>query len=149
MKHASTFVHQDYGVTDSVAHFFDVRVFHPFVRSNWSSSLSGAYARHEQVKRRQYEQRVREVEMATFMPLVFSTAGGMGRAATATMKRLASLLAHKWNIKYSVAINWLRCRFTFALLRAAVMCLRGTRAHIHRSTPAPLLAVHEGHLPLD
>ena len=128
--------------------FFDVRVFHPFVRTNRYSNLSGAYARHEKEKRRQYEQRVREVEMSTFTPLVFSTAGGMGRAATATMQRLASLLAEKWKMPYPVTINWLRCRFTFALLRAAIMCLRGTRSRRHQPAAMPLLAAHESRLPL-
>ena len=68
--------------------FFDVRVFHPFVRSNRTSSLPAAYNKHEQEKRRHYK-RVREVENSTFTPLVFSTAGGMGCAATATIQRLA------------------------------------------------------------
>ena len=40
-----------------------------------------AYRRHEREKRRQYEQRVREVEHGHFTPLVFTTTGGMGDAA--------------------------------------------------------------------
>ena len=42
-----------------------------------------------------YEQRIREVEHGTFSPLVFSSTGGMGRAAVVTYKRLASLIAAK------------------------------------------------------
>ena len=118
------------------------------MRSNRYTNLSGAYARHEKEKRRQYEQRVREVDMSTFTPLVFSTAGGMGRAATATMQRLASLLAEKWKMPYPVTINWLGCRFTFALLRAAIMCLHGTRSRRHQPVAMPLLAAHESRLPL-
>ena len=62
--------------------FVDVRVFNPCAQSNHWSPLASVYRRHEQEKRRQYEQRIREVEHATFTPLVMSTTGGMGRAAT-------------------------------------------------------------------
>ena len=62
--------------------FVDVRVFNPSAQSNRDASLSSVYRKHEQEKRRQYDQRVREVEHATFTPLVLSTTGGMGRAAT-------------------------------------------------------------------
>ena len=41
-----------------------------------------------------YDQRVHEVEHATFTPLVLSTTGGMGRAAT-FYKRLASMVVEK------------------------------------------------------
>ena len=51
--------------------------------------------RDKQEKRRQYDQRVREIEHATFTPLVLSTSGGMGRAATTFYKRLAAMLAEK------------------------------------------------------
>ena len=49
--------------------FLDVRVFNPSSRSNWQASLKSVYRRHEQEKKRQYEQRVREVEHATFTPI--------------------------------------------------------------------------------
>ena len=74
--------------------FVDVRVFNPCAQSNRRSPLASMYRRHEQEKKRQYEERVREVERATFTPLVMSTTGGMGRAAT---KRLASMISEKKN----------------------------------------------------
>ena len=49
--------------------FFDVRVFNPGAPSN--HPFKSAYRRHEREKRRQYEQRVREVEHGHFTPLVF------------------------------------------------------------------------------
>ena len=75
--------------------FFDIRVFNPCAQSNKSSSLTATYRRHELEKRRSYDQRIREVEHGTFTPLVFSTTGGMGKAATVFYKRLASLLSDK------------------------------------------------------
>ena len=46
--------------------FFDVRIFNPRAHSNLAPSTAATYRRHEQMKRRQYEQRVRDVEMASF-----------------------------------------------------------------------------------
>ena len=66
--------------------FVDVRVFNPSAQSNCHGPLSSVYCKHEQEKRRQYDQQVSshavEVEHATFTPLVRSTTGGMGCAAT-------------------------------------------------------------------
>ncbi len=43
-------------------------------------------------------------------------------------KRLATMLAEKWDQPYSTTIGWLRCTFSFSLLRSAVQCLRGARS---------------------
>ena len=75
--------------------FVDVRVFNPSAQSNCHGSLSSVYHRHEQEKRKQYDERVRLVEHAPFTPLVLTTTSGMGRAATTFFKRLASMLAEK------------------------------------------------------
>ncbi len=58
--------------------FFDVRVFYPNAPSNGSTD---AYRRDEMAKKREYGQRVREVELGVFTPLVLSTNGGMGKEA--------------------------------------------------------------------
>ena len=66
--------------------FINVRVFNPCSQSNRQSPLTSVYRRREQEKIRQYEQRVREVEHASFTPLVMSVTGGMGKAATTFYK---------------------------------------------------------------
>ena len=43
--------------------FFDVRVFNPSAPLNQQPSLQSTYRRHELDKKRQYEQRIREVEL--------------------------------------------------------------------------------------
>ena len=108
--------------------FFDVRVFNPFAPSNRRSSLASSYRYHESLKKRHYEQRIREVEHSSFTPLVFSLTGGLGPAAMAFYKRLASQLSEKWKQSYSSTIGWLRCRIAFSLLRSSIMCLRGSRS---------------------
>ena len=50
--------------------FFDVRVFHPNAPSYCNTSVPSLYRRHEVQKKREYGDRVREVEQASFTPLV-------------------------------------------------------------------------------
>ena len=64
-------------------HFSDVRVFNPKAPTNRGPSLASTYARHEKEKRRNYQQRVLEIERASFTSLVFSASGGMAKAAQA------------------------------------------------------------------
>ena len=128
--------------------FVDVRVFNPSAQSNRHGSLSSVYRRHEQEKRRRYDERVRLVEHATFTPLVLTTTGGMGRAATTFFKRLASMLAEKRDVPYATTLNWVRCRLSFALLRASIMSIRGARSSRHQPATECLidLQLAEGHL---
>ena len=107
--------------------YIDVRVFNPHASSNRSNSLAAGYIRQEKAKRRSYEQRIREVEHASFVPAIFSTTGGMGKHAAALYKRIASLIAEKTGEKYGVVMASIRCRISFALVRASIMCLRGSR----------------------
>ena len=60
---------------------FDVRVFNPHAPSNRNTNLTSCYRKHERLKKNAYEQRVREVEHASFTPLVFSATGGLGNEA--------------------------------------------------------------------
>eukprot|EP00117_Sycon_ciliatum_P029082 scpid94565/ scgid23241/ len=116
--------------------FFDVRVFNPFVRSNTAPSLNSTFTKHEKEKRRHYEERVREVEKASFVPLVFCASGGQGKAASAFLKRIASMLAEKRKEPFSMVMAHLRCRplgFALRVIRSAIASLRG-----HRSRRAPL-----------
>ena len=88
-------------------------------------------------------------ERASFTSLVFTTSGGMGKAATILYKQLAGLVAQKRHQPYSTTIGWLRTALSFALLRSAVLCLRGSRAR--RSPPVSSdhaldLMVSKGHL---
>ncbi len=127
--------------------FFDVRVFNPSAPSN-QGPIKATYRRHELEKRRKYGQRVREIEHASFVPVVFSCASGAGPAATVVLKRLAALIADRRDLTYSVCMAWLRARVCFALLRSSLMCLRGSRVGRRRfvdSSTIPL-AVAESRL---
>ena len=108
--------------------YFDVRVLNPLAPTNIRHGHAGMYRAHEHEKKRSYEQRVREVEHSSFTPLVLSATGGMGNEATTFFKRLASLLAEKWDSHYSSTLSWLRCRLSFSLLRSAIQSIRGARS---------------------
>ena len=124
--------------------FFDVRVFNPMASSYRATAVSSLYRRFERAKQRMYEQRVMEVEMSSFTPLVFFTFGGMGRAVTVAFRRLASLFAAHHHQPFITAMAWFRC--SNRLLRSAVTCLRGAKSH--RGSPVTVgaldLVVSEG-----
>ena len=61
-------------------------------------------------------------------PLVLSATGGLANEANIFYKRLASMLASKWDHPYSSTLCWLRCRLAFSLLRSAIQSIRGARS---------------------
>ena len=106
--------------------YFDVRIFNPYLLNPMPIP---PYQNAIENKKREYEERVREIEHGSFSPLVFSTAGGMGPTM---YKRIASLIADKRQEPYSTTLFWLQCKLSFSLLRSAIMCLRETRSvHSH------------------
>jgi hypothetical protein len=110
------------------AAFFDIKVMSPYARSYASLSCDTLYRQAEKIKEREYSERIRNVEHGDFNPLVFTTAGGMGKQCNLVIKRLATMLSEKRDLPNSVVAGWLRCRFSFALLRTTLLCVRGTRA---------------------
>ena len=107
--------------------FFDVNIFNLNAASNKASSITACYRRHERLKRNKYEERVLEVEKATFTPLVFNTSGGASPLTTTFLKHLGSLLAEKRELSYSIVLQWLRARlnslvFTICFPLINIMC---------------------------
>ena len=129
--------------------FLDVRIFNPHAPANKNTTISKCYRKHEAEKKRAYEQRILEVEQSTFTPLIFSATGGMAKQSTTFYKRLASLLADKWEHSYSSTLSWLRCLLSFSLLRSAIQCIRGARSSCGHASRSPLpidLVSAEAHL---
>ena len=110
--------------------YFDVRVFCPLSVTNMSKTLKKCYTDNESLKKRKYEQRLREVEHASFSPLIFSTSGGCGPVATSFIKRLALILSEKHQRPFNSTMNFLRCQYSFSILRSALRCLRGSRSKV-------------------
>ena len=90
------------------------------------------FKEHENEKKRKYQQRVLDVEMGSFTPLVFGTNGGMGTECQMFLKQLAQKLAEKDNERYAVLMAWLRTRISFEILRSVHVSVRGSRLPFYR-----------------
>ena len=129
--------------TDSRNAFFDTRVFYPHAQSYQSRTLPSLFRAFEAEKKREYGERIVEVEHGSFTPLVFSSCGGMGAEATVVVKKLASALSVKRHESYSRVVAWVRCCLAFGLARSAIRCLRGSRSLRRRFLDlAPVDLVH-------
>ena len=107
--------------------YFDIRVCYPIASSYCQKDLASLYCRHESEKKREYAQRVWEVERGAFTPLVFASTGGMARECTTVFKRIADILSDKKKMPYSQAIHLIRCQLSSALIRSAIRAIRGSQ----------------------
>ena len=80
-----------------------------------------------------YSDRIIQVEKGSFVPLVYTTTGGMGPQCIKTHKRIAQLYAEKKNERYADVMNHIRTRLRFALLKSVLIAIRGARGKGSRS----------------
>ena len=99
------------------------RASYPHAHSYRRLQIPVVYRNHERLKRSEYEERIREVDKGSFTPLVFSSSGDAGPAATTMLKRLVGICVNNMTTSYM-----LRCRLAFGLLQSSVPFLRGARA---------------------
>ena len=104
-----------------------VKVCHPNAVSYRELEPQQIYHIHENEKKRLYSKRVLDIEHGTFTPLVFTTTGGMGKECLMYHSRLSQLIAIKKGEQYAKTISWIRIRTSFALWRAALVFLRGSK----------------------
>ena len=110
------------------ATFFDIWVCHPKVDSYKELSAKQIYKLHKDKKKQKYVSRIIEVENRTFTPLVFTTTGGMSQECQRYHSRLAEFISSKKQENYATTVTWIRTKVSFAILRTALVCLRGTRS---------------------
>ena len=109
--------------------YFDIRVTNANSDSQANMTAAKVYAKHEAEKKRNYNQRIMQIEHGTFTPLVFSVNGGIAPECEKFHKHVAERIAEKTGEKYNHVISWIRCKLSFLILRAALMCVRGSRPH--------------------
>ena len=109
-----------------VTAFFDVRVTYVNSKSNQGKPTADIFKEQENEKERKYQQRVLDVEMGSFTPLVFGTNGGMGGEWQMFLRQLEENLAKKNDENYASVITWLRARLSFEILRSIHVSVRGT-----------------------
>lgn len=106
-----------------------MRVTNANAASQSHLSTDRIYAKHEAEKKRQYNERIMQIEHGTFTPLIFSITGGTGPECDRFHKQLAQKIAEKNGEQYGHVITWIRCKLSFLILRACLMCVRGSRPH--------------------
>ena len=120
--------------SDRGLHFnFFIRVCHPNADSYRDLCAKQIYRIHENEKKRKYNSRVTEIEQGTFTPLVFTTTGGMADECLRYHSRLPELLSAKKQESCATKISWVRAKVSFAILRSALLCLRGSRTTRRRN----------------
>ena len=107
--------------------FLDVRVVHLNSPSYQDDTTDAVYKRHEDMKKREYNDRIMHVEKGSFTALIFSTTGGMGAECTKYHKKVAELIAKKTGDTYPDVVNHIRTRIRFALLKSTLFGIRGER----------------------
>ena len=107
--------------------YCDVRVFNPISKCHLNQSLSAIHKRNESEKRRQYNQRILQVEHGSFSPLVFSCFGGMSRECSRFFSHASEQLSEKRKISNSSVSALIKARLNFALLRSCLLRIRGSR----------------------
>ena len=115
--------------------FLDIKVFHPNCATYINMDLERAYVHHENIKKRNYRERVLNVEHGSFTPIIFSTTGGAGPETTRHHKRIAQLIALKRKDEYSSVMQYIRTRLRFNLLRSILVAVRGERGKSVRAKP--------------
>ena len=108
--------------------FFDIRVFNPFAQTYSDQTLQAAHKSNENAKKREYAERILNVEHGSFTPLVFSCMGGMSTECSHFYNRVADKISEKRNIDVSKGRSWVRTKLSFCLLRTTHLCIRGSRA---------------------
>ena len=111
--------------------FFDNHIVDADTPSYMNISWEAVANRASNAKKTKYNPAAEELR-GTFTPLVCSTDGVLHLEYRAYhgQIRLASKLATKWQIPYSVVMNWVKLRMQFAVFCAVDLRLRGTRQRI-------------------
>ena len=109
--------------------FLVIRVFDPNANRRYlNATLPRCHKTNEKEKKRNYNNRILQIEHGTFVPLVFSIYGSMGRECTKFYSKLAELLSDKRKQSKSLTVNWIQTKVCFGLSKSCLLCLRGSRS---------------------
>ena len=87
--------------------FCDVRVFNPLARCHLHHSLPAVHKKNENEKKREYNQRILQVEHGSFTPLVFSCFGGISRECILFFSHTAERLTNRRKEPKSKTSAWI------------------------------------------
>ena len=106
---------------------FDIRIIDTDAQSYLSQPPASVILTAENEKKRKYLD-ASVARRAHFTPLCFSVDGVAGSEAASFLRRLAICLSSRWERSFADVIFWIRARLAFAILRATVLCVRGSRS---------------------
>ena len=95
--------------------FCDIKVFNPLAQSYINQTLPAAHTSNEKAKKRKYNERIIEIEHASFSPLVFTCYGGMTKECQKFYKHLTTLIAEKRDDPYHKVCSYIRTKLSFSL----------------------------------
>ena len=101
-------------------------------KSNQGKPTPTIFQDQEDEKKRKYLQRILDVEMGSFTPLVLGTNGGMGTECQRFLKELALKIATKNDEPYAITMKWLRTLISFEIVKSVQLSVRGSRAPFRR-----------------
>lgn len=104
----------------------DVRVTNVDSPSYLGREAENIILTQEKEKRDKYESACSD-QRRDFSPFVVTTDGLLGPAAKEIVRKLAQILARKWDSQYSVVCSFVRARISVAIARATNRCIRGSR----------------------
>ena len=87
------------------------------------------YKRNEEENKTKYNSRIINTERASFIPLVFSTAGTTSPECDRFHERLDGLISKKRKESYTDVISYIRTKICFAMLKSIVVSVHGVRSH--------------------
>ena len=90
--------------------FFDIRLTNVNANSQKHLPVNAILKKHEQEKKRSYNNRIMNVEHGTFTPLVFSLTGGEGPETSMFHKHISQQIAIKTEEKYEKVRLLIRCK---------------------------------------
>ena len=121
--------------------YFDIRVTNTNAEAQKHIEPMKILEKHEKEKKRQYNARIMNIEHGTFTPLVFSVCGSLGPECSKFHKHLANKISMKSGEPYEKIFSIIRCRLSFLILRASLMCIRGSRSASRPTAPVDDFAI--------
>ena len=96
------------------------------------------YTLHKKEKKNQYMNRVLQLKKGSFVPLVFTTTGGMAPEAKRFIRRLAVLIATKTNEDYSQMMCNIRTRLSMDIMKSVLVAVRGVHGKEKKAWTTPI-----------
>ncbi len=103
-------------------------MFHPNAPCYRSKDTATIHKQHEAAKKREYNQRVQNVEHGVLHLSYSQLQAAWERKEQRFTKDYSRHVVKKQEKPYSIVMGWIRCQLSFAIIRSAIMCIRGTRS---------------------